>query len=350
MRPVPDAKLIRLFTFLGLFYLAPWVTQGQEHARQSDNVPLGLPLRIWPAENPYAPEKAELGRYLFFDKRLSADGTISCASCHDPKHAFADGKTSSTGIHGQVGSRNAPTIINRAYSKDQFWDGRAASLEEQVQGPLTNPIEMGNTVTNCLNTLSGIPGYGRLFKLAFSSSDITIERVAKAIATFERTVLSGNSPFDRSRAGDKLALSESAKRGEKVFFKKAKCDQCHFGSNFTDGSFANVGIGTDKPEPDLGRYQILGRPMDWGSFKVPTLREVAITGPYMHDGSMRTLEEVVEHYDKGGTPNRNLDRRYKRLNLTAQEKVDLVEFLRSLSGEGWQHITGPEPLPTQGPN
>ncbi len=321
----------------------------ERRPRNGEKEPLGLPPRIWPQENPYSAAKAELGRYLFFEKRLSADATVACSSCHDPQYAFTDGKAVSTGIRGQVVTRSAPTIINRAYGREQFWDGRAASLEEQVAGPITNPLEMDNTLENCVNTLRKIPIYATLFERAYGSSEITVERLEQAIATFERTVLSGNSPYDRYKAGDKSAISEGARRGEKVFFKKAKCGQCHFGGNFTDGSFANGGIGMDKPNPDLGRFKILGRPMDWGAFKVPTLREVARTAPYMHDGSLKTLEEAVEHYDRGGTPNRNLDRRYKRLNLTAQEKADLVEFLKSLSGEGWQHVKTPEVPLEDGP-
>ncbi len=239
------------------------------------------------------------------------------------------------GIRGQVGTRNTPTIINRAYGREQFWDGRAASLEEQVGGPIINPIEMGNTIEACVNTLRGVPEYADLFRAAFGDPAINFERIAQSISTYERTILSGNSPYDRYQAGDKTALSMSARRGEKVF-KKALCDQCHFGPNFTDGSFANTGVGTNNPTPDLGRYSMLKRPMDWGAFKVPTLREVANTAPYMHDGSLQTLRDVVDFYDRGGIPNRNLDRRYKPLGLREQEKEDLVEFLKSLSGEGWK--------------
>jgi cytochrome c peroxidase len=294
--------------------------------------PAGLPRRQWPADNPYSPEKAELGRKLFFDPRLSVDGTISCATCHDPNYAFAENKAVATGVRGQQGTRNTPTIVNRAYSQEQFWDGRAASLEEQAIGPIVNPIEMGNTMENCVRALSGIPEYASLFRSAFGDFNITTERIAKALATYERTVLSGNAPYDRYKSGDKKALSESAKRGEKVF-TKAQCDLCHFGPNFTDGSFANTGVGMDRPDPDVGRYAVLKRPMDWGAFKVPTLRDIAKTAPYMHDGSLATLREVIDLYDRGGVPNRNLDRRYKRLGLKDREKEDLVEFLKSLSGE-----------------
>jgi cytochrome c peroxidase len=307
--------------------------------------PKGLVPVIWPAENPYSPEKAELGKLLYFDKRLSADGTVACATCHDPRFAFTDGAAISTGIKGQKGGRSAPTVINRAYSLAQFWDGRAATLEEQALGPMANPIEMGHTHEAISKVLNSSPGYRELFKKAFGSDEITIERAAKAIATFERTVLSGNAPYDRWKAGDKKAMSPAQVRGMSIYFDKARCDQCHEGVNFTSNMFANVGIGTDKPKPDEGRYAVTKNPLDWGAFKTPTLREIAHTGPYMHDGSLKTLEEVVDFYDKGGIPNKNLDQKIKPLKLTEQEKKDLVAFLHALSGEGWQHIKAPEKFP-----
>jgi cytochrome c peroxidase len=324
------------------FSQRPFLAEAQ---RIRDAVPLGLVPRVWPADNPYSPEKAELGRVLFFDKRLSVDDTIACADCHNPKFAFTDGRPVSIGVRGQKGGRNAPTVINRAYSVEQFWDGRAPTLEEQAKGPIANPLEMANTHEAVAEKLKKIAGYSWLFKRAFGTEDITIDHVAKAIATFERTILSGNSPYDRYKAGDKSALSESAKRGMDVFFNKAKCDQCHFGINFTDGSFVNLGVGMDKPNPDLGRYLVTKRESDKGAFKTPTLREVARTAPYMHDGSLATLEEVIEFYNKGGIPNPYLDKRIKPLNLSEQDKKDLVEFLKSLSGEGWQHAQPPKSFP-----
>ncbi len=309
-------------------------------------IPLGLVPRIFPRDNPYSKEKAELGRLLYFDTRLSADNTIACASCHQPDLGFSDGQPTSAGIGGQRGGRNAPTVINRAYSVEQFWDGRAPTLEEQAKGPIASEIEMGNTHAKVVATLAAIPEYRRRFREVFGSEDFTIDHVAKAIATFERTVISGNSPYDRYKAGDPTALSESARRGLDIFINKAKCDKCHFGINLTDGSFANLGVGMDKPNPDPGRYRISGRPEDWGAFKAPTLREVARSAPYMHDGSLKTLQEVVEYYNKGGIPNKNLDERIKPLNLTEQEKRDMEEFLKSLSGEGWQHATAPESFPS----
>ncbi len=313
--------------------------------------PLGLPPVDWPDDNPYSAEKAELGRLLYFDNRLSSDETVSCASCHAPDKAFTDGSEVSLGIGKQKGGRSAPTVINRAYSTYQFWDGRATSLEDQAKGPIANPLEMTAQKTAdaaheaTVKVLRGIPGYVDRFKKAFGTGDITIDHVAKAIATFERTVLSGNAPYDRYQNGDTKAMTPEQVRGMDVFFNKAACDSCHLGFNFTDGSYVNIGIGMDKPRPDLGRFVVSLRDEDRGAFKTPTLREVEHTSPYMHDGRYRTLEEVVEHYDRGGIPNPQLDRRIKPLHFTPQEKADLVAFLKSLSGEGWQQVKAPEDFP-----
>jgi cytochrome c peroxidase len=314
-------------------------------AQMDVTVPLGLLPIQWPADNPYSKQKVELGKLLYFDKRLSADGTVACASCHHPKFAFTDNAAVSTGINGAKGGRSAPTVFNRAYSLAQFWDGRAATLEEQVKGPMENPIEMGNTHANIVAKLRGITGYRGLFKTAFGTEDISIDHVAKAVATFERTVLSGNSPYDRYKAGNRKAMTPDQVRGMDVYFNKAKCDQCHEGINFTTNAYHNLGVGTDKPKPDEGRYVVTKDPRDWGAFKAPTLREIANTAPYMHDGSLKTLDEVVEFYDKGGIPNKNLDEKMKPLKLTPQDKKDLVAFLHALNGEGWQSIQEPTKFP-----
>ena len=313
--------------------------------------PLGLGPIVWPEDNPYTPEKRELGWLLYFDTRLSSDKSVSCASCHSPEKAFTDGAAVSTGIKGQKGGRSAPTVINRAYSMHQFWDGRAASLEEQAKGPIANSIEMTSAGDAsaahraCVECLRAIPGYVKRFEKVFGTKDFTIDHIAQAIATFERTVLSGNAPFDKYLAGDKKAMSETQVRGMSVFLDKAQCDRCHIGFNFTDNSFENIGIGMDKPIPDLGRFAVTKKPEDKGAFKTPTLREIEHTGPYMHDGSLKTLEAVVDHYDKGGIPNPTLSKQMKKLNLTAQDKSDLVSFLRALSGEGWQQIRAPKEFP-----
>lgn len=313
--------------------------------------PLGLPPVQWPDDNPYSAAKAELGRFLYFDKRLSGDNSLSCASCHATEKAFTDGAPFSTGIGGQLGGRSAPTVINRAYSTAQFWDGRAPSLEEQAKGPIANPIEMTAEKTadaaheSVVKRLRGVPGYVAMFEKVFGKNSVTIDNAAKAIATFERTVYSGNAPYDRYNAGDKKAMSESQIRGMNVFFNKAACDSCHLGFNFTDGSYVNIGIGMDKENPDLGRYIVSKQEEEKGAFKTPTLRDIEHTGPYMHDGSLKTLEEVVDHYDKGGKKNPWLNERMKPLKLTAQEKQDLVAFMKALSGEGWQDKTAPKEFP-----
>jgi cytochrome c peroxidase len=314
-------------------------------SQQTIKPPAGLPPLSFPADNPYSAEKTELGRLLYFDKRLSADGTVSCASCHDPKFAFTDGAATSTGIKGQKGGRSAPTIINRAYTLAQFWDGRAATLEEQAKGPMANPIEMGHTHDAIVTQLKTVSGYRPLFAKAFGSEEINIDRIAMAIACFERTVFSGNAPYDKYKRGIKSAMSPEQVRGMTVFFDKAKCDRCHEGANFTLNMFANLGVGADNPDPDVGRFAVTKNPEHWGQFKTPTLREIEKTGPYMHDGSLKTLEEVVEFYNKGGIKNKNLDANMKPLNLTDQEKKDLVAFLKALSGEGWQNVKAPESFP-----
>src|ERR1041385_3670956 len=314
-------------------------------AQTSPKAPLGLPPLQWPRDNPYSAAKVELGRDLYFDKRLSADDSGSCASCHAPQHAFTDGSPVSTGIRSQKGGRSAPTVINRAYSLAQFWDGRAGTLEEQAKGPMANPIEMGNTHEGVVSKIQGVAGYRPLFAKAFGSEEINIDRVAQAIACFERTVLSGNAPYDRYKAGQKSAMSAAQVHGMKVFFEKAQCDRCHEGSNFTLNAYANLGVGTDKPDPDVGRFAVTKDQRDWGVFKTPTLREIEHTAPYMHDGSLKTLDDVVEFYNKGGIPNRNLDANIKPLKLSEQEKKDLVSFLKALSGEGWKQIQEPDALP-----
>jgi cytochrome c peroxidase len=314
-------------------------------AQTSPKAPLGLPPLQWPRDNPYSAAKVELGRDLYFDKRLSADDSVSCASCHAPQHAFTDGSPVSTGIRSQKGGRSAPTVINRAYSLAQFWDGRAGTLEEQAKGPMANPIEMGNTHEGVVSKIQGVAGYRPLFAKAFGSEEINIDRVAQAIACFERTVLSGNAPYDRYKAGQKSAMSAAQVHGMKVFFEKAQCDRCHEGSNFTLNAYANLGVGTDKPDPDVGRFAVTKDQRDWGVFKTPTLREIEHTAPYMHDGSLKTLDDVVEFYNKGGIPNRNLDANIKPLKLSEQEKKDLVSFLKALSGEGWKQIQEPDALP-----
>ena len=292
-----------------------------------DGVPLGLAPIPYPDDNPPTAEKISLGKQLYFEPRLSSDNTISCASCHDPAKGFSNNEQFATGVDGQKGGRNSPTVLNTAYNKFQFWDGRAGSLEEQALGPIANPIEMNLPIEQAVEKLKAIPGYKQQFQDVFGT-DVTDDGIAKAIAAYERTVLSGDAPYDRFKAGDETALSPEAQRGMKIFFGKGVCSACHGGPNFTDNGFHNIGIGMDAEEPDVGRFAISKLGGDTGSFKTPSLRDIARTAPYMHDGSQKTLEDVVEHYNKGGIPNKYLDEEIFPLKLSDQEKADLVAFLK----------------------
>ncbi|MEW6776118.1 MAG: cytochrome-c peroxidase [Bdellovibrionota bacterium] len=312
-----------------------------------DNLPLGLDKDSAqvPRDNSITGEKVELGRLLYFDGRLSRDGTISCASCHNPKHGWTDEGPTSTGIRGQKGGRRAPTVLNRLFSTAQFWDGRAASLEEQAKGPIQNPIEMGFTHEEAVARFSKIAEYSPYFEKAFGTPEVTIDRIAQAIATFERTVVTGDSPVDRwQRKGEETAVSESVKRGLQVFNGKARCITCHAGFNFTDERFHNLGVGMDKEKPDLGRYDVTKQDADKGAFKTPGLRNLKSRAPYMHDGSEKTLETVVDFYDKGGLKNPRLDIQMKPLGLTPDEKKDLIAFLDALNGSEPQVVI-PEVFP-----
>ena len=318
------------------------VASAQDQSASENDHLLGLPEIKHPEDNPPTPEKISLGKQLYFDPRLSGDNTISCASCHDPEKGWSNNDQFATGIGGQRGGRSAPTIVNSVYNKFHFWDGRAGSLEEQALGPIQNPIEMNMKMDVCVEKLNKISGYREQFQEVFGT-EVTEEGIAKAIAAYERTIVSGAAPYDRYKAGQKDAMSDAAVRGMELFFGKAFCSACHVGPNFTDNAFHNVGIGMDKKEPDPGRYAETKLGGDRGAFKTPTLREVARTGPYMHDGSLKTLEDVVEHYNKGGIPNPQLDENVFELNLTEQEKKDLVVFLKEgLSGENYPLHTPPE--------
>jgi cytochrome c peroxidase len=319
---------------------APPAATPKGEAFDSGDVHMVLPLGLQASsayvrdDNPMSGAKIDLGRALYFDARLSADKTVSCATCHDPGKGFSDGRATSAGIAGKTGARSAPTVINRLFSADQFWDGRAADLEAQALGPIQNPIEMGHTLQGMIGSLSGIKGYAPMFKAAFGSDEISAERVGQAIATYERTVLSGDAPYDRYQAGDAKAMSPSAVRGLAIFndAKRGNCVTCHAGFNFTDESYHNLGAGMDKPKPDLGRYEITKVETDRGAFKTPTLRNIADTAPYLHDGSEKTLMDVVAFYDRGGVKNPWLSKEIHPLNLTEQEKKDLVAFMGALTG------------------
>ncbi len=328
---------------------APLVEIAQvAHGDYKLHLPLGLDESavVIPGDNPLTKEKVELGRLLFFDKRLSKNNTIACASCHMPQFAFTDGRKVSTGIHGLTGDRSAPASINRVFSTVQFWDGRAATLEEQSIGPFTNPVEHGfANHDDMIAKMKKIAGYRKLFRQVFGT-DVTIDGVGKAIASFQRTILSGNSPADRFDFGqEEKAISPEAQRGLELFRGKARCTRCHSGFNFTDEKFHNLGIGWDDNTVDLGRYMVTKNSEEIGAFKTPTLREIARSPPYMHDGRFKTLEEVVNFYNKGGVKNPHQDSLIIPLELTEQEKHDLVEFLHMLNGEGWQQVKAPTSFP-----
>ncbi len=346
-----------------------WLANPKHHMELDPILPLGLAdgqnSLVGVKENPLTQAKIELGRQLYFDTRLSSDNTISCASCHHPEEGYGRQTRFGVGVNGQEGGRNSPVSYNRILSGAQFWDGRASSLEAQAVGPIANPIEMGNTHEKAVATLKKIPGYVAEFDAVFGKGSLNIDNVGKAIAAFERCLVSGPSPFDygeKFRPFEKMdaedladlktddpatyqkytelaaavkakPMSESARRGRDLFFgQKANCTACHVGPNLADEKYHNLGIGMDAKDPDLGRYVVTKVEKDRGAFKTPTVRNVALSAPYMHDGSLKTLMDVVEHYAKGGTPNKWLSDKMVKLNLSEQDKQDLVAFMEACTG------------------
>ncbi len=303
-------------------------------APQRPEIPLGLDLYLpVPEDNPLTAEKIALGRRLFFDRRLSRDRTLSCATCHDPQHGFTDKRAVSVGVFGRKGTRNVPTLINRAYGRSFFWDGRITSLEEQVLKPIQDPKEMDMPLDEVVGRLNQETEYRQRFQTAFGRA-ICAQDVAKALASYVRTILSGNAPVDRYYlTGDATALSEPAMRGLRLFQGKGNCTACHLGPTFTDERFHNTGVAwRDGKLLDVGRFAVTNKDEDRGAFKTPTLRDVALTAPYMHDGSLATLEAVVDQYSDGGVRNPQLDEEIRPLNLSRDEKRDLIAFLESLTG------------------
>lgn len=336
--------------------------------------PRGLPdlAAVIPPSNPMTQGRVSLGGQFFYDPRISLDGTVSCASCHDPARGWTDHRVTSVGINNQLGARNSPTVLNTAFGRSYFVDGRSPSLEGQAQGPIQNKIEMGDqSYRQIIERLRAIPAYREQFRRVFGT-DVTLDGLAKAIAAFERTALTGDSLYDRYEAGDPddqaegeptertfRLLTPAQKRGMILFGlasvlkpndpdvspadrernARARCTNCHAGANFTDEMFHNLGVGYD---PKVGKFSDLGRDAitpigtkseaDRGAFKTPTLRDIDRTAPYMHDGSEATLEAVVEFYDRGGIRNPTLDRKLEPLNLSSAEKADLVAFLHALTG------------------
>lgn len=359
---------------LSVAEIEKWLADDANHEVLEVTLPYGLRAateNIYiPEDNPLTRAKIELGRQLYFDKRLSVDGTVSCADCHHPDEGYGRHTQFGVGINDLTGNRNSPISYNRILSEAQFWDGRADSLEAQAVGPIENPIEMGNTHEQCVATLSSIDGYRIQFERVFDDGT-TIDNVGKAIAAFERVIVTRPSPYDyyepqrqfernfaQYLTEDEIEyfeedepdlfeqyqklkatsaehpLSESAKRGAELFFSESvNCAKCHSGANFADEKYHNLGVGMDQESPDLGRYEVTKVDADRGAFKTPTIRNVALSAPYMHDGSHETLEEVIEWYNQGGFPHEYLSKDVKKLELSSQDVQDLVEFMKACTGE-----------------
>ncbi|RFM24153.1 MAG: cytochrome-c peroxidase [Candidatus Thermochlorobacter aerophilum] len=295
------------------------------------SLPAGFPAPPIPANNPLTVKKVELGRRLFFEKKLSSNGKVSCSSCHLPERAFSDTLPTSVGVSGRAGLRNAPSLTNVAYNGSYFWSGGALSLEAQAISAIENKEEMNGQFPEIIAWLTADASYRQLFEEAFQSPP-TFLNILDAIAAFERTLISGNSRYDRFQRGDSSALNDSEKRGMQLFFsERTNCFRCHGGFNFTTNEFHDNG--SQAVYRDVGRYSMTFRPSDKGKFKTPTLRNVALTAPYFHDGSMPTLADVVEHYNRGGAGSPNQSPLVRPLGLSAQEKQDLVNFLNALTDE-----------------
>jgi cytochrome c peroxidase len=281
-------------------------------------IPLGLDLYMpVPEDNPLTVDRINLGRRLFSDRRLSRDQSLSCASCHDPARAFSTARPLSVGVFGRQGRRNVPALVNRGYGRAFFWDGRITSLEEQVLKPIQDPNEMDMTLPEA-SARVGIP----------------VNDMSRALASYVRSILSGNSPYDRFIEGNRKALSTDQQAGLQIFRGKGNCTACHVGPTFTDERLHNTGVAwRDGRLQDEGRFAVSRKSEDRGAFKTATLREVARTSPYMHDGSLASLEDVVKFYDEGGRPNPTIDSEIHPLHLTAEQKRALVAFLKSLSGQ-----------------
>jgi cytochrome c peroxidase len=285
-----------------------------------------------PADNQPNALRIELGRTLFFDPRLSAKGVMSCATCHNPALGWADGLPTAVGHDMKILPRATPTIVNAAFNPLQMWDGRKTSLEDQALGPFESKDEQNLELAELERRVRSIPGYVDMFARAYPNDAITRRTIAKAIASFERTVVSTDSPFDRWQAGEASALSAEAQRGFELFNGKAQCALCHQGFNFTDNGFHNIGLKETGADPDMGRFVQRRVAVLKGAFKTPTLRDIALTAPYMHNGAYTTLGQVIDHYDRGGDVKENLDANMKPLGLHALEKEALLEFLRNLTG------------------
>jgi cytochrome c peroxidase len=304
-------KLLLVVTLLSIV-----AVQGQRYG----SAPTPASGMRGPASNPLTPAKVALGKRLFYDTRLSVDERFSCSTCHDPAHAFSEARSLSVGVLGRRGKRHTPTLLGRSSGESQFWDGRAATLEEQVLQPIVNPDEMGMTLDRVLRRLNQDRAYRGL----------TRQSLADALASYVRTVRSENSDFDRFLSGRAGAFSDLELEGLRLFRDKARCYLCHSGNRFTDEAFHNTGVAwREGALQDEGRAAITGKLYHKGAFKTPTLREVGRRGPYMHDGSLATLEDVIEFYDRGGNKNPYLDENIVPLHLSEAEKKALLAFLRT---------------------
>ena len=364
-------KLLVILVALALPALVRGGDSANESERAGVRMPLGIPGELWsyfvPNGNRMTAAKIELGRQLFFDKRLSSDGTVSCATCHDPALAFTDGKRVAEGIAGKRGTRNSPSLLNAMFNSGQFWDGRATSLEAQALLPLINSNEMGNSShAEVVGLLQRTPEYAGQFREVFGGN-VTVEGIGKAIAAFERTLVSGNAPIDRFIAGDRDAISPAAQRGFALFRGRARCSVCHTVNQafpfLSDQNYRNTGVATSGPgfealaaratravrssDPaaalrelskdtatsELGRFMVSGSPLDIGSFRTPSLRNVELTAPYFHNGSAATLKDVISFYSKGGGDDPRRDWELQPLGLTDREQDDILEFLKSLTSD-----------------
>ena len=309
------------------------IPRSDPKAESSSSRPLGLDLyRPEPADNPVTPDKVQLGQRLFREKLLSRDRSIACDDCHQPKRAFADRRAKAVGVYGRKGPRSVPTLINRAWGESFFWDGRTSTLEEQVVMPIQAETEMDLTLDQAVARLSQKRRYRSAFAAVFEREP-NPDDLAYALAAYVRTILAGDSRYDRYLFGKPDALSARELAGLRLFQGKANCSVCHSGPLFSDEQFHNTGVAwKDRAFLDEGRALVTDRADDRGKFKTPTLREVTRTAPYMHDGSLGTLRDVVDFYNDGGRANPNLDEDIRKLNLSEQEKAQLIAFLRTLSG------------------
>jgi cytochrome c peroxidase len=375
---------LKLGVIVGLAILLPIFAKADNSVTSSDQfeikLPAGIPFDIWtyyiPKDNPVTAEKVKLGEQLFFDKRLSADGTVSCATCHDPRLAFADGRQLAEGVSRRRGTRNTPSLFNSMFNSGQFWDGRTQSLEDQAKMPLINQDEMGSqTHEQIVTRVRAIPEYAKPFEQTFGGA-ATLDAIAKAIASYERTLVSGNSALDKYMAGDVKALSESARNGMILFRTKARCAVCHaFNQSFpflTDGNYRNTGVAANFSGFDsltrraialsrveskgaldelakqagsyeLGRFLFTGNSLDIGAYRTPSLRNVELTAPYFHDGSAATLQDVIRFYVKGGNENSMRDWQLEAVDLTEAEQRDVIEFLKSLTSDEARRMAQSEP-------